>query len=186
MKKLDYYMEVKNTYKLNNYFNDHFYTDEKLLEIVNEEVIVKNNNIKSFFKYYKDKLLSYDIDDLKKIFKECNFRISHLIMTKNRSLSISRNHIEFYDYDNVDNSYYDMDNSYEEALVDLNRYLDEVKNNSLNKKVKKLNNKTFQVIDNDIVFHTIVDELNKDLFGIYIIKNGSKKYIYDFRRVVYE
>ena len=186
MKKLDYYMEVKNTYKLNNYFNDYFYTDEKLLEIVNEEVIVKNNNIKSFFKYYKDKLLSYDIDDLKKIFKECNFRISHLIMTKNRSLSISRNHIEFYDYDNVDNSYYDMDNSYEEALVDLNRYLDEVKNNSLNKKVKKLNNKTFQVIDNDIVFHTIVDELNKDLFGIYIIKNGSKKYIYDFRRVVYE
>ena len=186
MKKLDYYMEVKNTYKLNNYFNDHFYTDEKLLEIVDEEVIGKSN-IKNFFRYYKDKIMSYDADDLKKIFKECNFRISHLIITKKKSLSISRNHIEFYDYNNSDNSYYDMDSNYEEALVDLNRCLEEVDNNkTITKKIKKLNNKTFQTIDNDIIFHTIVDDLDKDLLGIYIVKNGIKKYIYNFRRVVYE
>ena len=136
MKKLDYYMEVKNTHKLNNYFNSNFYSDERLLEVVDKEVLSKSSNVKNFFKYYKDKLLSYDIDDLKKIFKECNFRISHLIMTKKRSLSISRNHIEFYDYENSDNSYYDMDNNYEEALVDLNRYIDEVENYGLfNKKM---------------------------------------------------
>lgn len=187
MKKLDYYMEVKNTHKLNNYFNSNFYSDERLLEVTDKEVITKSNNVLNFFKYYKDKLLSYDIDDLKKIFKECNFRISHLIMTKKRSLSISRNHIEFYDYENSDNSYYDMDNNYEEALVDLNRYIDEVDKYGLfNKKIKNINKKTHQEIDNDIIFHTIVDDLNKDLFGIYIIKDGNKKYIYDFRRIIYE
>ena len=39
-----------------------------------------------------------------------------MIMTKKRSLSISRNHIEFYDYENSDNSYYDMDKTVEKAL----------------------------------------------------------------------
>lgn len=187
MKKLDYYMEVKNTHKLNNYFKSTFYTDERLLEITNKEVISKSNNVLNFFKYYKDKLLSYDIDDLKRIFKESNFRISHLIVTNKRSLSISRNHIEYYDYENCDNSYYDMDNNYEEALVDLNRYIDEVdKLGILNKKIRKMKEKTFQEIDNDIIMHTVVDDLNKDLFGIYIIKDGNKKYIYDFRRIIYE
>ena len=187
MKKLDYYMEVKNTHKLNNYFNGNFYSDERLLEVVDKEVISKSSNVKNFFKYYKDKLLSYDIDDLKKIFKECNFRISHLIITKKRSLSISRNNIEFYDYENSDNSYYDMDNNYEEALVDLNRYIDELENYGLfNKKIKNIDKKTHQEIDNDIIFHTIVEELNKDLLGIYIVKDGIKKYIYDFRRIIYE
>ena len=84
-------------------------------------------------------------------------------------------------------SYYDMDNSYEEALVDLNRYIDEVDQYGiLNKKVKKISEKTFQIIDNDIIFHTVVDDLDKDLLGIYIVKNGNKKYIYDFRRIIYE
>lgn len=184
MKHLDYYMEAKNTYKLNNYFGGHFYTDERLLEVTDGEVVTNNSTVKNFFQYYKDKLLSYNIEDLKTIFKDCNFRISHLIITKKRSLSISRNHIEFYDYENSDNSYYDMDSIYEEALVDLNRYMEDVDKGISN--IKKISDNTFKVIDNDIIFHTIVDDLNKDLLGIYIINNGNKKYIYDFERVVYE
>ena len=181
MKKIDYYMEVKNTYKLNNYFGGNFYTDEKMLEVKDGEIISDNSMVNNFFKYYKDKLLSYSTDDLKKIFKDCNFRISHLIITKKRSLSISRNHIEFFDYENSDNSYYDMDSKYEEALVDLNRYIEEIeKNKDLNRKVKCLNNETFKTIDNDIIFHTTVEDLDKDLDGIYIIKNGIKKYVYSF------
>ena len=184
MKHLDYYMEAKNTYKLNNFFGEHFYTDERLLEVTDGEVVTRNSLIKRFFQYYKDKLLSYNVDDLKSIFKDCNFRISHLIMTKKRSLSISRNHIEFYDYENSDNSYYDMDSIYEEALVDLNRYMEDVDKGINN--IKRISDNTFKVIDNDIVFHTVVDDLNKDLMGIYIINNGNKKYIYNFERVVYE
>ena len=187
MKKLDYYVEVKNTHKLNNYFGGCFCTDERLLEVSDGEIISSNSMVKNFFKYYKDKLLSYDIEDLRKIFKDCNFRISHLIMTKKRSLSISRDHIEFFDYENSDNSYYDMDSKYEEALVDLNRYIDEVEmSKSSHKKVKKISDKTFQIIDNDLIFHTIVDDLDKDLFGIYIVNNINKKYIYDFGRIVHE
>lgn len=185
MKKIEYYMEAKNTYKLNNYFGGNFYTDERLLEANGEEIIAENPMIKNFFKYYKDKLLSYNIEDLRTIFRDCNFRISHLIMTKNKSLSISRDHIEFYDYENSDNSYYDMNSKYEEALLDLNRYMDEIDNKEY-KTVKKLSERTFKVIDNDIIFHTIVDDLDKDLFGIYIVNNGNKKYIYDFERIVYE
>lgn len=184
MKKLEYYMEAKNTHKLNNYFGGNFYTDERLLEVNDDEVIANNPMIKNFFKYYKDKLLSYNIEDLRTIFRDCNFRISHLIMTKNKSLSISRDHIEFYDYDNSDNSYYDMDSKYEEALLDLDRYINEIEKKGKN--VKKLSESTFKVIDNDIIFHTVVDDLDKDLFGIYIVNNGNKKYIYDFGRVVYE
>ncbi len=184
MKKLEYYMEAKNTHKLNNYFEGNFYTDERLLEVNDDEVIANNPMIKNFFKYYKDKLLSYNIEDLRTIFRDCNFRISHLIMTKNKSLSISRDHIEFYDYDNSDNSYYDMDSKYEEALLDLDRYINEIEKKGKN--VKKLSESTFKVIDNDIIFHTVVDDLDKDLFGIYIVNNGNKKYIYDFGRVVYE
>ncbi len=183
---INYYMEVKNTNKLNNYFGGSFYTNEKLLEVDDENVISNNSMVKNFFKYYKDKLLSYKTEDLKTIFEDCSFRISHLIMTKKRSLSISRNHIEFYDYDNVDNSYYDMDSKYEEALVDLNRYIDEVEKYGSKRHIKRISDSTFKTIDNDIIFHTIVDDLNKDLNGIYIIKNGNKKYIYDFGRVVYE
>lgn len=183
---VNYYMEVKNTNRLNNYFGSHYYMNERLLEVQNGEVISDNSMVKNFFKYYKDKLLSYKIDDLKSIFKDCNFRISHLIMTKKNSLSISRNHIEFYDYDDFDNSYYDMDSNYEEALVDLNRYIDEVEKYGSKRHIKKISDNTFKTIDNDIVFHTIVDDLGKDLNGIYIIKDGNKKYIYDFGRVVYE
>ena len=187
MKKFDYYVEVKNTHKLNNYFGGCFCTDERLLEVSDGEIISSNSMVKNFFKYYKDKLLSYDIEDLRKIFRDCNFRISHLIMTKKRSLSISRDHIEFFDYENSDNSYYDMDSKYEEALVDLNRYIDEIEmSKSSHKKVKKISEKTFQIIDNDLIFHTIVDDLDKDLFGIYIVNNGNKKYIYDFGRIVHE
>lgn len=184
MKKLEYYMEAKNTHKLNNYFGGNFYTDERLLEVNDDEVTANNPMIKNFFKFYKDKLLSYNIEDLRTIFRDCNFRISHLIMTKNKSLSISRDHIEFYDYDNSDNSYYDMDSKYEEALLDLDRYINEIEKKGKN--VKKLSESTFKVIDNDIIFHTVVDDLDKDLFGIYIVNNGNKKYIYNFGRVVYE
>ncbi|MBR1385422.1 MAG: hypothetical protein IJ568_01185 [Bacilli bacterium] len=181
MKKIDYYMEVKNTYKLNNYFGGNFYTDERMLEVKDGEILSDNNMVNNFFKYYKDKLLSYKIDDLKAIFKDCNFRISHLIITRKRSLSISRNHIEFYDYENSDNSYYDMDSKYEEALLDLNRYIEEMENkNKSNKQIKSLNNETYKTIDNDIIFHTRVDDLDKDNNGIYIIKNGIKKYVYNF------
>ena len=58
--------------------------------------------------------------------------------------------------------------------------------NRRKKHIKKISDSTFKTIDNDIIFHTIVDELGKDLKGIYIIKDGNKKYIYDFGRVVYE
>lgn len=185
MKRVDYYMEAKNTHKLNNYFGGNFYSDERLLEVTDKEVVTNNSMVKNFFEYYKDKLLSYNIEDLRTIFKDCNFRISHFIMTKKRSLSISRDHIEFYDYENCDNSYYDMNSKYEEALVDLNRYMDEV-DKGLNRNIKKISEKTFKVIDNDIIFHTIVDDLDKDLFGIYIVNNGNKKYVYDFGRILYE
>lgn len=180
---VNYYMEAKNTYKLNNYFNGHFYTNERIIEIEGEEV-KGDISLKNFFNYYKNKLLSYEIKDLRDIFKESNFRISHLIMAKNRSLSISRDHIEFYDYNDSDNSYYDMNSKYEEALIDLNRYIDEYLKG--NKKTKKISDTTFKVIDNDIIFHTIVDDVNKDEQGIYIIKNNIKTYIYDLRRNVCE
>lgn len=184
MNNLKYYMEAKNTHKLNNYFKEIFYTDEKILEVTNGGVFTKNSMIKNFFKYYKDKLLSYNIEGLREIFRDCNFRISHLIITKKRSLSISRDHIEFYDYENSDNSYYDMDSKYEEALIDLNRYMEDVDRGKKN--IKKLNENTFKIIDNDIIFHTLVDDLDKDFMGIYIVNNGEKKYIYDFGRIVYE
>lgn len=185
MEKLEYYMEAKNTYKLNNYFGENFYTNENFLKVTDKEVIADNQMLKNFFKYYKDKLLSYNIEDLRQIFNDCNFRISHLIITKKRSLSISRNHIEFFDYENSDNCYYDMNSKYEEALLDLNRYMDEM-SKSKNNKIKKLNKNTFKVIDNDIIFHTIVDDLDKDLFGIYIVNNGNKKYVYNFGRILHE
>lgn len=181
---VNYYMEVKNAYKLNNYFNESFYADDKLLEVTDNELISNNGMIKNFFRYYQEKLLSYDFKDLREIFKESNFRISHLIVSNNRCLSISRDHIEFYDYDDINNSYYDMNSKYEEALVDLNRYMDEAY--SKRKHVKKLSDTTFKVIDNDIIFHTIVDDLNKDDKGIYIIKNGNKKYVFQFGRNVCE
>lgn len=183
---INYYMEVKNTNKLNNYFGAKYYTNERLLEVDGEEIISNNSMVKNFFKYYKDKLLSYNMKDLSTIFKDCNFRISHLIITKKRSLSISRNHIEFYDYDNADNSYYDMDSNYEEAILDLNRYMEEVEKYGSKRHIRKINDSTFKTIDNDIIFHTVVDDLNKDLYGIYIVKNGNKKYVYDFGRGVYE
>ena len=81
MKKLDYYVEIKNKHKLNNYFGGKFYAEERLLEMSNGEIITSNSRVKNFFKYYKDKILSYDNLEIIKIFRYCNFIISHLIMT---------------------------------------------------------------------------------------------------------
>lgn len=41
-------------------------------------------------------------------------------------------------------------------------------------------------IESDLIFHTYVEDLNKDNKGIYIILNGYKKYICDLKGIVYE
>ena len=42
------------------------------------------------------------------------------------------------------------------------------------------------ILNNDIVFHTYVDDLDNDNRGIYIIFKGIKKYICDKEGIVYE
>lgn len=183
MNYIEYSMEVKNAYKISNFFGTKFYSDELALEVMKDEIMTSNHKMENFFLSYKKELLSYKVKDLKKIFKDCSVRILHLINTDKRKLVISRDHIEYLDYENNDNSYYDMDTYYDKALSDLNRYILEVdKYGSSN----PLNKNTFKVLENDMIFHTYVEDLNKDIKGIYIIINGIKKYIYDFKRSIYE
>ena len=153
-----------------------------------DEIMTSNYKLEKFYLNYKKELLSYKIKDLKKIFKDCSVRILHLINTDKRKLVISRDHIEYLDYENNDNSYYDMDSNYDVALSDLNRYILEIDKYGVNNtKIKDLNKETFKILENDIIFHTYVEDLNKDKFGIYIILNDNKKYIYNFERIgVYE
>ena len=187
MNYIEYSMEVKNEYTINNFFGSKFYTDELALEVMKDEVMTSNHKLENFFLNHKKELLSYKIKDLKKIFKDCSVRILHLIKTDKRKLIISRNHIEYLDYENNDNSYYDMDSSYDTAITDLNRYILEVDTYGItNSKIKKLNKNTHKILEDDLIFHTYVEDLNKDLDGIYIIINGRKKYIYDFKRSIYE
>ena len=188
MSYIDYSMEVKNTYKVNNFFGGKYFNDELALEVMKDEIMTSNYKLEKFYLNYKKELLSYKIKDLKKIFKDCSVRILHLINTDKRKLVISRDHIEYLDYENNDNSYYDMDTNYDVALSDLNRYIYEIdKYGVCNTKIKDLNKNTFKILENDIIFHTYVEELNKDKLGIYIILNGNKKYIYNFERIgVYE
>ncbi len=187
MNYINYSMEVKNAYKINNFFGTKFYSDELALEVLKDEVMTSNHKMENFYLSYKKELLSYKIKDLKKIFKDCSVRILHLIKTDKRKLIISRDHIEYLDYENNDNSYYDMDLKYDSAINDLNRYIGEIDKYGVNSpNIKNLNKETFKILEDDIIFHTYVEELNKDSNGIYIIKNGKKKYIYDLRRSIYE
>lgn len=160
MSYINYSMEVSNTNKVNDFFKAKYNNNELALEVMKDEIMTSNYKLENFYLSYKKELLSYKIKDLKKIFKDCSVKILHLIKSGKRKLVISRDHLEYLDYENND-YYYDMDNNYDLALSDY--------------------------LENDIVFHTYVDELNKDKLGIYIILNGNKKYICNFERMfVYE
>lgn len=69
MSYIDYSMEVKNTYKVNNFFGGKYFNDELALEVMKDEIMTSNYKLEKFYLNYKKELLSYKIKDLKKSLK---------------------------------------------------------------------------------------------------------------------
>lgn len=157
-----------------NYFGI-FPEGTRLVKIEDDNFEYLNNNkFKNTFNKYKNLFLSYDRNDLLKLYIKYGILIKHKIISKNyKELKINTFSIDYIDYADKHKCFFEYD------IKTVKDEMDYIKN--LNEDVSPYFLTDPRDYEVDILIVEFVDELNSDIKGIYKFYENEKEYIYKLK-----